>query len=87
MRGFASIPIILLVFDANGGSCLFFDFSAAAVFLGLKCVLKIVSKSIKNLSQIYPKSIKNRPQIYTKSVKNRPRIAPKLHPGAGIDFS
>ena len=59
----------------------------AAVFLGLKCVLKIVSKSIENLSQIGPKSIKNLSKIDPKSVKNQPQIAPKLHPGAGVDFS
>ena len=73
---FSAVPVI------SGKFVLF-----AAVFLGLKCVLKIVSKSIEHLSQIDPKSIKNQPKINPKSVKNQPQIAPKLHPGAGIDFS
>ena len=51
-----------------------------AVFLGLKWMVKIVSKSIPNRP-------KNRPQIDPKSVQNRPQIILKWHLGASIDFS
>jgi len=50
-----------------------------AVLIGLKWVLKILSKSTRNQS-------KNDPQIGPKSLKNRPKIAPKWHPGAGVHF-
>ena len=48
----------------------------AAVFLGLKCVLKIVSKSIK----IYPKFTQNQSKINPKFTQNQSKIDPKTIP-------
>mgnify|MGYP003330634496 CR=1 FL=1 len=47
-----------------------------AVFLGLKCVLKIVSKSIQNQPKINPKSTPNWSKITQKSTPNRSKMAP-----------
>ena len=47
-----------------------------AVFLGLKCVLKIVSKSIQNQPKINPKSTPNWSKITQKSSQNRSKMAP-----------